>query len=376
MTEVILASLWWLTAAGQFYKYAGAHGLILSFLFSLAIVEAYFRWKPALARLADRLSGGRFGTYRIPLFFCVYAVAAFAILYPIALAHVLGPGSDRGDALDRGISAILAGRNPYAQLTFLGNAIDVLPGAFLLGLPFHLMGTAALQNPSWLVALILLMPRWFANRLDALAFTAFILVNPGVMQDYVTGGDYITNAIVVLVATRLVFDALDRDRNLLSAVGAIVFFALAIATRPIYCVVPVAMEIKLLKERGLRDGLLFSVAAGAIFLILTLPFYLHDPANFSPLNAVGKASAIPHAIWILVPASLLPIMLMFVVDSEWSRLALICGVALGILIVPPVVAGMLQHHIAADPFAFPVLLFAGTGLLANAPEAAPARRGS
>jgi hypothetical protein len=62
---------------------------------------------------------------------------------------------------------------------------------------------------------------------------------------------------------------------------------------------------------------------------------------------------------------------MFVVDSEWSRLVLICGVALGILIVPPVVAGILQHRIAGDPFAFPVLLFAGTGLLAKASE--PAR---
>jgi hypothetical protein len=371
MTEVTLAILWWLTAAGQFHKYAGAPGLILSFLFSLAIVHAYFRWKPALARGVDRFSTGRFGAHRIPLALSLCAVAAFAIFYPIAHAHVLGPGSDRGDALDRGISAIVAGHNPYAHPTFLGNAIDVLPGAFLLGLPFHLMGTAALQNLFWLVALILLMPRWCASRLDALAFSVFILINPGVMQDYVTGGDYITNAIVVLVATRLAFNALGQGRISLRAAGALAFFGLAIATRPIYLVAPIAVGIRLFKERGPRAGVLFGLAVGAILLMLTLPFYLHDPANFGPLNALGKASTIPHAIWILVPASLLSIMLMFVVDAEWSRLVLICGVALGILIVPPVIGGIVEHRIAADPFAFPVLLFVGTGLLAMAPEAAP-----
>ncbi|HZC46679.1 MAG TPA: hypothetical protein VE243_09390, partial [Candidatus Acidoferrum sp.] len=134
MTEVTLASLWWLTAAGQFYKLLGVAGLIISFPLSLALVDAYFRWKPKLARVVDHLSGGRFGAYSIPLLLSAFAIAAFAILYPIARAHLLGPGSDRGDALDRGIAALLSRHNPYAQRTFLGNAIDVLPGSFLLGL--------------------------------------------------------------------------------------------------------------------------------------------------------------------------------------------------------------------------------------------------
>ena len=371
MTQLTLASLWWLTAAGQFYKFLGPAGLILSFPLCLALVDAYFRWKPNLSRLLDRLSTGRFGAYRAALLLCAFAVAAFAILYPIAQAHVLGPGSDRGDALDRAIAALIARRNPYAQLTFLGNAIDVLPGGFLLGLPFYLMGTAALQNPFWMVVLIMLMPRWFASLLDAIAFSLFILVNPGLMQDYVTGGDYIINAIVVLVATRLVFEAFEQNRSALSTSAAIAFFALAIPIRPIYCVVPIAMEIGLLKERRIRDGVLFGLAVGATFLALTLTFYLHDPAHFGPLNVLGKAGSIPHAIWFLVPASLLSLMLMLVAGSEWSRLVLVCGLALGILIIPPVLGDLVQHNIVASGFAFPVLLFVGTGLLAKGSQAPP-----
>ena len=370
MTEIALAILWWLTASGQFYKLLGAPGLIISFPLSLALVVAYFRWRPGLARAADRLSTGWLGTYRIRLLLSAFAVAAFAILYPIAQAHVLGPGSDRGDALNRGIAALLAGHNPYAQRTFLGNAIDVLPGAFVLGLPFYLIGTAALQNPFWLVALIMLMPRWFASRLDAIALSLFILINPGAMQDYVTGGDYVINAIVVIIATRVVFEAFEPGRSAIGKAGALAFFGLAMATRPIYLVVPIALGIRLLRERGLRDAARFGLAVGAIFLVLTLPFYLDDPANFAPLNVADKAATIPHALWLLVPASLLSSLLMFVAGKDWSRLVLICGVALGILIVPPVLGGILEHRIAFDPFAFPVLLFAGIGLLATASAAA------
>ena len=88
------------------------------------------------------------------------------------------------------------------------------------------------------------------------------------------------------------------------------------------------------------------------------------------MNVADKAATIPHALWLLVPASLLSSSLMFVAGKEWSRLVLICGVALGILIVPPVLGGILEHRIAFDPFALPVLLFAGIGLLATAPAAA------
>ena len=67
-------------------------------------------------------------------------VVAFFVLYPVANTHAPGTGSDDDDALNLGALALLTGRFPYSQTTYLGNALHHLPGAFVLAVPFVILG--------------------------------------------------------------------------------------------------------------------------------------------------------------------------------------------------------------------------------------------
>lgn len=76
-------------------------------------------------------------------------VTAFAVLFPHFNSQLPGHGSDRDDALNTAIAAVLHGEYPYARTTYLGNPITPLPGA-LLALPFWLLGNSAFQAVAWL----------------------------------------------------------------------------------------------------------------------------------------------------------------------------------------------------------------------------------
>ncbi len=89
-------------------------------------------------------------------------IVAASVTVAVALVYLaLGPqfnpetpgtGSDRDDALRMGTAAFLAGRDPYAQTTYLDHGISPLPGAFVLATPFHFLGDVAFQNLFWLFA--------------------------------------------------------------------------------------------------------------------------------------------------------------------------------------------------------------------------------
>jgi hypothetical protein len=354
---MLLGSLWWLLAAGQLGKYLGPGAALAALPLALLAFGAYPRWRD---RLAARDGAAARRALRL---LALVAALVFAILYPVAAAHLLGPGSERGPGLDRALAALLSGHNPYGARTPLGHPIDALPGSLLFALPFHLLGAAALQNPVWLALLILRSAAWFARPIDAVAFSALVLVNPGFMQDYATGGDFFASAIAVFLAADLAMSAYERERASGRKLAAILLLALALNTRPIYAVALPVIAAQLGQRAGWREAARFAAAVAALSLALELPFYLADPAGFTPLTAVRKAAALPGAVWILPPLAALSTGIAFALRLDGAGAMALIGTSLAIMLLPPVLAEQLRSGFTPGTlYALPAYLFLGPGL--------------
>jgi hypothetical protein len=226
-------------------------------------------------------------------------IALFAVLRPLAGSGRFGPGSDADDALNKAVHALFRGEFPYAQKTFLGNPITPMPGELLLAAPFVLLGDGAWQIFLWLPLAFLLARKALGSTAWALTFSWLVLLAcPAVLHHLVTGSDYAANSISVLVLALLVTESASWP----SAIFA-VLLGVAISSRANFLLLLPIVAGRLVATRGATRGLGLTALAAVAFFALTLPFYLHDPAAFSPLQSAGKLrlleSILPHASWLI-----------------------------------------------------------------------------
>jgi hypothetical protein len=230
--------------------------------------------------------------------------ALFLILFPIATSGLLGRGSDRLDGLNVMLRAVLQGRPPYDQFTFMGNPPTQLPGSLLMALPFFILGATAYQNLAWLAIFIWLSPAMIGGRRAAGVYLLiFLLACPGALQDFVTGGDYLINAIYVAVSVHLVLEVKPAGPQV-HRLLAYLFFAVCLSSRPIYVVeVPIVAAFTW-QTRGAAGFLEFVVTVGATLLAINLPVFLTDPARFPIFARLNKLNFYPAAMYpaIVIPA--------------------------------------------------------------------------
>ena len=181
---------------------------------SLAVMQSHFRTRETLVYALAvfvllfaghrALAAGAFGwvgdteTRVLAAVSFAGLLAAFFWVYPMVNTSAPGAGSDRDDALNLAAGALLHGRFPYSQRTYLGDLITPMPGAVLLAAPFVLLGTSAWQNLFWLPALYLAGRRLLADpRLALLLWWSVLGLSPAVLQELVSGGDLLSNALYV-----------------------------------------------------------------------------------------------------------------------------------------------------------------------------------
>jgi hypothetical protein len=208
-------------------------------------------------------------------------VVAFFAIYPIANTHVPGAGSDDDDALNLGARAMLTGRSPYAQTTYLGNVLHHLPGAFVLAAPFVLLGTSALQIFCWLPLFFLAVRRESNSRTALQLAWLVLMLSPGTMHEIVTGTGYVSNAIYVLLGLWWLVRTKYRD-------VAAITWGVTLASRANFLFL-VPMVFGYLQQRdGVRTALRASALTCVTTAVLTIPFYLHDRTHFGPLEAANR----------------------------------------------------------------------------------------
>lgn len=254
------------------HKYVGWQGLV-----AYAIVVAL------MVTLGPRLSA-RLANRHLLWLACLtflLIVLAFLLIYPIANTGMPGAGSDDDDALNLGAMALLTGRSPYLQTTYLGNVLHHLPGAFVLATPFVLLGTSALQNLFWLPLFFLAVRKEANSRIALQLAWAVLAFSPCVIYEIVTGTGYISNTIYVLLGLWWLVRTEHRD-------VAAMTWGVALASRANFLLlVPLACGY-LCRRSGLRTALRAMAISCASAACLSLPFYAHDSLNFGPLEGASR----------------------------------------------------------------------------------------
>ena len=218
----------------------------------------------------------------------------FVVVYPAVNVQVPGLGGDDDDAMNIGALELIHGHFPYYVRTYLGNEIHHLPGALLLAAPFVILGTSGLQNLAWLIMFFFVLCRELGRASVALRWFLLFLFSPIVLQQVATGVGHVTNAIYVMLGLWWLVTA---ERKILPALA----WGVTLASRANFLLL-IPLAFGWLNSRyGWRcsaNWLLWTCFSCAV---LTVPFYFHDPSNFSPLQAVDRLSqfddVIPHAGW-------------------------------------------------------------------------------
>jgi hypothetical protein len=256
------------------------------------VVDKYFGWETTVVyaiivaligalkpRLREPLSNRNLSWLAFLTLFLL--VVAFMVIYPVANTHAPGAGSDDDDALNLGAMALVTGRFPYSQTTYLGNVLHHLPGAFVLAAPFVLLGTSALQSLFWL-PLFFLAVREETDSRTALQLAWLVLaLSPGVMHEVVTGTGYVSNSIYVLLGLWWLVRTTHRDM-------AAIAWGLTLASRANFIfLVPLGFGY-LRQHAGRRAAVRATALACATPACLTIPFYLHAPHDFGPIESANR----------------------------------------------------------------------------------------
>ncbi|HEX6494910.1 MAG TPA: hypothetical protein VF018_05470 [Acidobacteriaceae bacterium] len=355
-----VSALWVLLSYGEVFKILGFRaGIVLCIVFPILATAAFTTLRNGTghqhrSRVAATLAGG-----------WIFAAVAYVFLHPLSQRHVFGQGSDRENAIEVACSTLLAGHFPYRNHTFLGNPITPMPGALLFAAPFYLLGQIGVQNLFWLAIFLYWCYRfWSRGWLSAWYAFVFVLFSPCIMQDVVTGGDFFTNFVYVIVLLSVVVYSLAIPRWKWSTWIWPLVLGIALSSRPIYSVVYPCLLAITWQIAG-RSASLITVALTAFAeLGVTIPIYLHDPAHFTPFNVGSNAYS-------LIPAAYMPAVLTFVVGLliasasfflrlDLQRLVGILGCSLTVITLPFFVIDRI-----VKPELFPLinLIYLAPGLL-------------
>jgi len=366
---------------------------------SLGIIQKYFRTRGALvyvaiglllfvaairhnAGLRSRIDAvDRRWAWRIAAALFVALVVAFAVLYPlsnsgerswIATAGIAGGGSDRDESLNLGVTELLHGRYPYYAVTQLGNPVSQMPGSLVVAVPFVLLGNAALQNLAWCAVYFFVSVRLIGDVRQGLALAVLLLAAcPIIFQDLVTGGDLVANSVMVLSAMVLVMNQEGGSWSTGQSLFTSALLGLALSSRLSFLLLAPLLAERLVWRVGVRQAAGSLLVAALVFLAITLPFYLYDPAGFAPLSIQNKFAQFgdyaPERV-VILPALCLAFSIAVALWPE-ARDAAGWLVRVGLILLMPVVllvalvsirsGGLLLRYCA---YGIPAALFGALGI--------------
>ncbi|MEI6676342.1 MAG: hypothetical protein WCO57_14325 [Verrucomicrobiota bacterium] len=289
---VILVLLLAFPSFGFIQKYTGLIG-VAGYVAFVAIVF-FLIWKFGV-RFAPLLR--RHFRLACVLIFAGFAVC-FAIVYPIENSRGLGKSSDRDDGLNLAVTRMADGQSPYYQHDKFAGPLSVLPGGILLAAPFVALGNSAYQNLFWLAVFLVCANWWFKDRALALVLlTVPLALSPAAMYEYISGGDMLTNGIYVAVVFLLVMKLCSNP----NAAGWLrwiccVLLGVCLASRSNFPLLLPLFGAALWQTVGWRQAVIAVVVVGLVEVVITVPFYLHDPAGFTPLLSRYKLAIVDHAM--------------------------------------------------------------------------------
>ncbi|HEX7240998.1 MAG TPA: hypothetical protein VF263_12070 [Longimicrobiaceae bacterium] len=334
-----------LASTGVVGKYLGAPGMVAYAAAVLVAVGAGLdpRTLAWARRVTPRMAWTLFALSMAGL------AAAFAVVFPWADGGGMGGGSDRDEALDLAVRALLRGDFPYHQRTYLGGAITPLPGAFLLAAPFVVIWSSALQNLFWVGALFAAAARAARSAAAALPFWWIAVgLSPVALQEVVVGGDFLTNALYVALFT-LAAAAVTTDPDaprwlkLVASVGV----GVAVASRLNYGVTLALLAGFQACRLGVRGAAPYVGASAGGAAAVFLPFYLYDPGMLQPTSILADLDWVVYGASRAVPALAALLAVGLALGRRTARLPTLlwdCAAAQSVLVLAPLLFGLSPRY--------------------------------
>lgn len=238
-------------------------------------------------------------------------LAGYVGLHPLEDNKGPGKSSDRDEALELAVSRMGEGKTPYYPDNKIAGPLSLLPGSILLAAPFVALGDVGYQNVFWLAAFLLVARRWFRSPALALALLlASLALSPAALYEFISGGDMLANGIFVAL---LLFAVVKTWSEPLAPAwmrwGACCLLGIGLASRANFFLLTPLLGMLLWRQVGFRQAFLALAVVGLVAAGITVPFYLNDPAGFTPLLARQKLSvgggALPWAGQAIIAATLL-----------------------------------------------------------------------
>ncbi len=196
--------------------------------------------------------------------------------------------SDADDAIDVAISELMHGRYPYYAKTFYDNPITPMPGTLLYALPFYALGCSALQNIFWLVVFYLLLCKYAADvRVATILVFSVVILSPNLVYHVMQGIDYLSNNIYVLAMLIMFTQTLRAGKPFWQPAIWAIGLGIALSSRLNYILLLPLVFFFVLYRKNLKAAFIYTTLIVLVFSGVTLPFFLYDPPNFSPLHTAG-----------------------------------------------------------------------------------------
>lgn len=213
----------------------------------------------------------------------VLLIILFFKIYPLANYGIVGGGSDRDEEVNIAESRLFALKSPYQARTYLGNPVSLFPGLLILSAPFFLLGNGAFQNFFWLFVFFLVSVKYLGNPGKGLVlFLTALLFSPVILQEIVTGGALLSNSIYIVCFIFLFFDSLkDGQKTSWKNIIYAVLLGLGLSGRLNFLFVFPLVFSALWQKHGFKKAAGFSALVLASFALISLPFYLWDPAGIT-----------------------------------------------------------------------------------------------
>jgi hypothetical protein len=273
---------------------------------------------------------------------------AFAVLYPKSLHPLPGKGSDREDALRVELHAVTHHQYPYDARTFLDHAPTPLPGAMWLAAPFYATSKIAFQNLVWAVLFGSFLLCFFARRGTATVFALlFLLTGLENLNDFVVGGDFVTNVLYLSIAIALFAKATEPSTPWLRTVASVCLLALALSSRAVYAVTMIPLIAYGVRNGVAKRTLLMLSGVMVVAACITLPVFWPQPVERLSIQLSQNADKLQF-----LPAfmpRLLTALAFGVASLGFLRRRLrlhevygLCGAAVLLLTFPPMAS--IVHH--------------------------------
>ncbi len=134
------------------------------------------------------------------------------------------------------------------------------------------------------------------SRSALLLLWTLLVLSPTVVHNWVVGTDYIANALYVMLSMLWMGKAVRRSNpHCCSKIASAIFVGVALSSRMNFLLLTPLLFSMMVRNAGWRSALRYSALVGVTFVGVTVPFYLYDPAGFSPLhtrNFLGRLDSV------------------------------------------------------------------------------------